>query len=198
MTRFYLVRHGEKASPSDLLSSRTTGIHLTDGGGRQAEAIARRLEREPIQRIYASPMERAQETAVPLGRVKQLPIETLDGLHECDFGEWTNQSITALKAAASWDSFNTFRSGTRAPGGEWMLEIQARFVGAMLRLRDRFPDEGIALFSHGDPIRSAVMYFGGTPLDLWQRFEISLGSISVIELGEHGVKIAGVNEVPPP
>lgn len=196
MTRFYLIRHGEKASPPQILSSRTPGIHLTDLGRRQAEAIAQRLGGEAVHRLYSSPMERAQETAAPLARLKQLPVEILEGLHECEFGDWTNQSVDALKAAPSWGPFNTFRSGTRAPGGEWMLEVQARFVGEMLRLRDRFPDQSMALFSHGDPIRSALMYFTGTPLDFWERFEISIGSITVIDLTLYGVKIARVNEVP--
>lgn len=196
MTRFYLIRHGEKDSPAELLSSRTAGIHLTDLGVRQAEAIARRLEGESLQRICASPMERAQETARPLAQAKNLPIETLAGLNECEFGDWTNRRVDELKATPTWEWFNTFRSGTRTPGGEWMLEIQARFVGEMLRLRDRHPDASLALFSHGDPIRSALMYFSGTPLDFWQRFEISIGSITVIELSDDGVKITRVNEVP--
>lgn len=142
-------------------------------------------------------MERAQETAAPLSRLTQLPIETLEGLHEFDFGAWTNRRIDALKGSPGWEPFNAFRSGTRAPGGESMVEVQARFVGAMLQLHERSPDEGVALFSHGDPIRAALMYFSGTPLDFWHRFEISLGSISVIELTAQGVQITGINEVPP-
>lgn len=196
MTRFYLVRHGEKASPPSLLVARSPGVPLTERGKRQADAIARRLQRESIDHVFASPMERAQQTAAPLAWQKGLAVEILEGIHEFHFGEWTNRSIESLAGLPGWASFNSFRSGTRAPGGELMLEIQGRFVGEMLRLRERFPEAGIALFSHGDPIRAAIMYFAGTPLDFWNRFEIGIGSISTVELNAESVRITRVNEVP--
>ena len=196
MTRFYLIRHGEKASPPSQLSSRTPGIHLTDLGRGQAEAIAARLDAVDLAEIFASPLERAQETAAPLARRKNRVVQTLQTIHEYDFGEWTNRTVDELKNAPGFHRFNHFRSGTRAPGGEWFLEVQTRFVGEMLRLRDRYPDGSLALFSHGDPIRAAIMYFSGTPLDFWARFEISLGSISVVELSEEGVTLTRINEVP--
>lgn len=198
MTRFYLIRHGEKSSPPGVLSARAPGIALTEFGQRQAEAISAALAKEPIQRIYASPMQRAQHTAAPLARAKGVPIEMLEAVHEFHFGDWTNRTMESLEGDPRWKSFNGFRSATPTPGGELMLEIQARFVRAMVKLRDEYPDQGIALFSHGDPVRAAVMYFAGTPIDFWSRFEISVGSISVIELGTDHVRILKVNEVPLP
>ena len=52
--RIIFVRHGEPDYARDC---------LTPTGKRQAAAAARRLEREGIQEIYASPMGRARETA---------------------------------------------------------------------------------------------------------------------------------------
>ena len=195
MTRFYLIRHGEKSSPPNVLSARAPGVPLTEFGEKQAEAVAARLANEPIHRIYASPMQRAQHTAAPLARAKRVPIEMLEAVHEFDFGEWTNRSMDSLEGDARWKSFNGFRSATPTHGGELMLEIQARFVRAMVKLRDDYPNQGIALFSHGDPVRAAIMYFAGTPMDFWSRFEISVGSISVIELGTDHVRILRINEV---
>ena len=80
-----------------------------------------------------------------------------------------------------------------SPGGESMLEIQARVVAEMLRLRERHRGECVALVSHGDVIRAAVAYFLGVPLDFILRFEISLASISVIAIGDGGPWVLGVN-----
>lgn len=198
MTRFYLIRHGEKSTAPSVLAARFPGVILTAFGRQQAEAIAQRLASEPIDRVFASPMERAQETAAPLARLKGKPVEILEAVHEYDFGSWTNRTMESLAEDEQWKRFNSFRSATSTPDGELMLAIQARFVGAMLRLRDENPGAGIALVSHGDPVRAALMYFAGTPLDFWNRFEISVGSITVIELGTHHVQILRVNEVPLP
>lgn len=196
MTRFFLVRHGRKTTPDPLLVGRTPGIHLSDHGRAQALAIAGRLAPEPIAHVVASPVERAGETAQPLAEKRGLSVEVDAAFHETDFGEWTGRTVDELAPQSQWRHYNQFRSGTRAPGGETMLEMQQRFVAGMLALRDRFPGKAVAVFSHGDPIRAAITYFAGAPVDFWSRFEIGVGSISVVDLGEEHVQIERLNEVP--
>ena len=78
-----------------------------------------------------------------------------------------------------------------------MLDVQARFVGGLLRLRERFPDGRVAIFSHGDPIRAGVAHFAGSPLEFWARFEISVGSVSTVDLSGDGACLVQLNVVPP-
>ncbi len=75
--RFIFVRHGEPDYVADS---------LTDTGKKQAEAAARRLENEGIEEIYASPMGRANETASYTAKLLNLPITTLDFMHEISWG----------------------------------------------------------------------------------------------------------------
>jgi broad specificity phosphatase PhoE len=198
MTRFYLVRHGEKVTPDELLVARAPGVDLSERGRAQAEAIAARLVREPIRHVASSPLERAQQTAAPLAARFNLPVSVDEAFNEFDFGQWTRRSVHDLADDVHWKRFNAFRGSTRPPGGETMLEIQSRFLAGMLRLRGEFPDQGVAIYSHGDPIRAAVAYFAGSPIDFWPRFEISVGSITTILLSEDSVQIWQVNEVPLP
>ena len=74
-----------------------------------------------------------------------------------------------------------------------MLDVQARIVREMECLRRGHPDQHVAIFSHGDVVRSAVAHFSGIPLDLLQRVEISPASISTVALGERGPTILTVN-----
>ncbi|HEV8471656.1 MAG TPA: histidine phosphatase family protein, partial [Methylomirabilota bacterium] len=68
-TLVLLVRHGLTPTTGRLLPGRMRGLHLSDEGRRQAEAVAQRLASVPrIDAIYASPLERARETAAPLAR----------------------------------------------------------------------------------------------------------------------------------
>lgn len=194
MTTFHLIRHGEKEADDQLIVGRTRGIHLSSRGQEQAAAIAERLRDRPIRSVFSSPLERARETAEPLARVCGVEVQLLEGLHEGDFGEWSGMSLETLRTMPAWRDFNSFRSGTRPPGGEAMLEIQARFVREMVRLRKEFPNEEIALVSHGDPLRAAVCYFLGMPLDLFQRIEISVASLSVLTMDEHAAQLTKLNE----
>ena len=198
MTRFYLIRHGEKDTPDRVLATRAPNVHLTPKGRAQAEAIAALLASETIDHVVSSPMERAQETAAPLAQLKQLHVEVDAAFNEFDFGDWTMKSIDELAGGETWKNFNLFRSATAAPGGESMHQVQARFVSGLLRLRDRFTDRAVAVFSHGDPIRSAIAHFAGSPLDFWHRFDISVGSVSTLDLSASSAQLVQLNRVPLP
>lgn len=196
MTTFYLIRHAEKDASEQLLAGRTPGIGLSARGRRQARAIARRLSPEAIRHVCSSPMQRAQETAEPLADERALDVQVSPAFDEIDFGDWTGMRFSDLEPHARWRQFNRFRSGTHVPGGESVVEVQARFVAGMLRLRDAFPDDGVAIVSHGDPLRVAIAYFLGAPPDLFERIEISVGSVSVLTLDDHGARLVRLNQVP--
>jgi broad specificity phosphatase PhoE len=190
---FYLVRHGAKAVRPEILSGRAPGVHLSAQGQAQALWVTAQLAHAGIARIIASPRERAKETAEPLADRLRLRIEESPAIDEMDVGAWTGLDTAGLVSVREFDRFNRFRSLTRVPGGETMLEVQARFVGAMLRWRDESPGPPIALFTHAEPIRAALVYFSGGSLDYWWRWEVGLGSITTIELGPEGCRLLQVN-----
>jgi broad specificity phosphatase PhoE len=109
-------------------------------------------------------------------------------------GEWTGVSFDQLNTHTEWRRFNTVRSLTRIPGGELMLETQARMVGELENLRCRHSGQVVAVVSHGDVIKGVVAHMIGTPLDLMQRIEISPASVSVVGLGEHGPYVQRIND----
>ncbi|MBA4136245.1 MAG: hypothetical protein C0518_02880 [Opitutus sp.] len=192
MTTFHLVRHAEKIG-TDVLAGRTPGVHLSDRGRAQAERLVALFERAAISRIFSSPLERARETAAPLARDKGLGIDVVDGFTEMELGDWTGRTPAELAADECFARFNRFRSGTRAPNGETMLAVQARFVGALLDWRDELPNQSVIVVSHAEPIRAALLYFSGAPLDDWQRFEVSLASVSTLELSRDSARLTRIN-----
>jgi broad specificity phosphatase PhoE len=125
----------------------------------------------------------------------KLPLQIRESLAEVGFGEWEGRKIDELRPLDRWKQWNSFRSGTRAPGGETMQEIQSRVVGEMFRLREEHPDDCVALVSHGDVIKSAVAYFLGVPLDLFSRIEIGLTSVSIVALADYGPWVLCVNNM---
>ncbi len=148
----------------------------------------------PIAAIYSSPLERALETAEPVAERLGLDIRAREPLLELDFGEWSGLSLAELEGMQGWKLFNSYRTGTRPPGGELMIEAQGRMVGEIERLNASHGGALLAVVGHGDPLKTVICHYAGVPLELLQRIEISPASVSVLSLSIWGARISCVNE----
>jgi len=195
-TLVLLVRHGETPTTGKLLPGRARGLHLSDAGRAQADAVAERLAVLPkIDAVYASPLERTRETAKPIAAARQLTVTVDKGLLEADIGEWTGLELKVVAKTPEWRTVHSYPSGFRFPGGESFPEMQQRIVAAIERLRTVHPGQVIVLVSHADPIKAAVAHALGTHLDLFQRIVISPCSVTAISYGDFGPTVLSVNSV---
>lgn len=193
MTKFLLIRHATNNTVGKVLAGRTQGIHLNEEGQQQARNLVQQLAHVPIEAIYSSPLERAVETALPLAQAIKLETIVNDDFLEINFGEWNGRSFEDLNKDPQFQLFNSFRSCTRIPGGELMLEAQARIVNGIATLRKKHPTETVAIFSHADLIKAAIAYYAGIHLDMFQRIEISPASVSIISIDDYTAKIHLLN-----
>lgn len=176
-----LVRHGVTATTGKVLPGRAAGLHLSEEGLRQAEATAARIATIPkVAAVYASPLERAQETAEPIARARRLKLRTEPGLLECDFGGWTGKRLAALAKKKEWAVVQSRPSSFRFPDGESLREMQARMTGTLDLLAKAHAGKTIVVVSHADPIKAVVVEAMGAHLDSYQRIVISPCSITVI------------------
>jgi probable phosphoglycerate mutase len=156
-------------------------------------ALAEKMKRFPVRAVYTSPLERTVETAEAIARVHGLEPVVSRELGELHFGEWEGQRVEDIRRQELFSEFNTFRSGTRCPGGELMIETQTRMVRELDRLRSLHSNETVAIVSHGDPLRSVVAHYLGIPLDFILRFEILPASLSIVEVEKWGPRVLCVN-----
>jgi probable phosphoglycerate mutase len=188
------VRHGRTPTTGSVLPGRATGLHLGDAGIAQAEAAATRIAAlKKVAAVYASPLERARETAAPIARHLGLKVKVDKGLLECDFGDWTGASLKDLMKLPEWRTVQRYPSGFRFPNGESFTEMQSRITATAARLRSAHEGETIVLVSHADPIKAAVADALGTHLDLFQRIVISPCSVTAIAYGSEGPAVLTVN-----
>ena len=193
-TLVLLVRHGQTATTGTLLPGRAPGLHLADKGNEQAAAVAERINAlSRVDAVYASPLERARETAAPVGAVRKLRVRIERGLLECDFGDWTGQELKALMKLPEWSTVQRYPSGFRFPGGESFTEMQSRMVATVERLCAAHPGGVVVAVSHADPIKALVAHAMGTHLDLFQRIVISTCSVTAIAYGSGGPVVLTVN-----
>ncbi|MGH2698073.1 MAG: MSMEG_4193 family putative phosphomutase [Actinomycetota bacterium] len=196
MTLFYLVRHGVTSHTGKKLSGRMPDIHLTDAGTKQAAAVAESLAGVPFKSIYTSPIERTTETARIIARKHGLAVRTHKELAEVEYGTWTNKSLKVVARTKLWASVQRWPSGTRFPEGESFAEVQGRGVAAIETLRSRHPKDHVCLVSHGDLIRLVMAHYMGIHLDLFQRIQVSPGSISVLSVTDSGPAVLTLNAPP--
>jgi probable phosphoglycerate mutase len=193
-TLVLLVRHGVTPTTGRLLPGRRRGLHLSDEGRRQADAVAARLAVVPkIAAIYSSPLERALETVAPLAKTRGLAVRAERGLLEGDVGAWVGLSLRRAARRPEWSIVQRHASAFRFPGGESFVEMQARMVSTVARLVERHRGQTIVVASHADPIKTLVAHALGTPLDLFQRIVIAPASITAIAYRAEGLSVLTMN-----
>jgi len=190
-----LIRHGENDYvKKGIMPGRTPGIHLNDKGRSQAQALAERLGKAPIKAIYSSPLERATETAAPIAQALGLEIAIRPDLIETDIGEWQGQTHKSLRRLKAWRAVQSTPSLFRFPGGESFAECQMRMVGQIEALRHQHDEKDLFVcVSHGDPVRLAVAYYLGLPLDNFQRLSAAPASITALHISEMGSRLLTLN-----
>ena len=199
MTRILLIRHGSTDPLGRVLYGRMPGVHLNAEGRRQAESLAQALKhRYTLREVVASPMERTRETAEFVANAQGLNISTTDEINEIDFGEWMGKSFDELAGRQDWKLYNESRSTSWPPGGESMMEVQARAWRALARIVNRYGQQEnvtVATVSHGDVVRGLLLLMLGMPIDHIHRLEIAPASVSEILLGEGGPRVVHVNQI---
>jgi probable phosphoglycerate mutase len=204
-TLILFVRHGTTPTTGQVLPGRASGLHLADKGRAEAGAVAERLSAlvdgpDPSEKhalkiaaVYASPLERARETAAPIAKRLGHKVAIMRGLIEMDFGEWTGAELKALRKLPEWTAVQRYPSGFQFPGGEGFSAMRARMADTVAALCRRHPGEAVVAVSHADPIKVAVSDALGSHLDLFQRIVVSPCSVTAISYSPSGPVVLAVN-----
>ncbi|HSK24763.1 MAG TPA: MSMEG_4193 family putative phosphomutase [Egicoccus sp.] len=182
MATIVLVRHATTAATGKRLGGWTPGVHLDEAGRGQAERTAQMLAGLPVAAVYASPLERTQDTAKIVARPHGLRVRTRRDIGEVDYGDWTDKPLGQLRKRSLWPVIQHTPSRVTFPGGESIRGMQSRAVEAVETLAAEHADETIVAVSHADVIKAVLAHFLGMPLDTFQRLMVSPASASVLHL----------------
>jgi broad specificity phosphatase PhoE len=156
VTQIILVRHGQTAWNVGASSTEgerfrgRTDLPLNERGRAQAQALAKRLADEPIAAIYASPLQRAMETAEPTARRFGLPVQPLKGIIDINYGDWQEHphSEVARLFPALYRQWLQEPHLVQPPGGESLEEVRDRAMAAVHQVMARHPDQIILVVAH--------------------------------------------------
>lgn len=166
-TTVHLLRHGEVFNPGKVLYGRLPGFGLSEDGLRMASDAAEVLRGRDVAEVVASPLQRAQETAAPIGAVFGLPVSTDDRLIESgNVFEGTRVGVGdgVLKNPANW---RHLWDPVTPSWGEAYAEVAARMLAAATDVRDRVLGHEAVCVSHQLPIWTVRRHVEGRRL--WHR-----------------------------
>lgn len=165
-TALYLVRHGHVHNPQQVLYGRIPGFGLSDEGRAQAQAAARFLAGQPLAAIYASPQQRAQETAAAIAAEHPALKVITDGRLDEVFSPFDGTPLDVM-AARDWDLY----SDTHAPY-EQPEDVLRRVLAFVAAIRRDHAGAHVAAITHGDPVVFSYMHFKGISGTPKQRFAL--------------------------
>jgi broad specificity phosphatase PhoE len=126
-----LTRHGltPRSKPEQHLGQRID-IELSEEGRAQARALPRRLSGVAFERVVASPLLRARQTAeaVAADLAPPLPVDIDRRLMEMDYGEWEGLTYDQIyeqdgERRRAWEADP---AGLKCPGGESATDVADR------------------------------------------------------------------------
>lgn len=187
-TRLLLLRHGQTELSAQRRYSGRGNPALTEVGRQQADAAARYLaQRGGISAVFASPLQRAYDTAARAAKALGLDVTVDDDLIETDFGAWEGLTFTE---AAERDPELHGRwlrdTATTPPGGESFDNVLDRVVRARDRIIAAHEGTTVLVVSHVTPIKMLLRLALEAGPGILYRLHLDLASLSIAEFYSDG------------
>ena len=182
--RIYLMRHGETLYQSEVQEGAIGNGALTERGSEQIAAAALLFRGVPIDRVYASPLARTQETARIIAQEKGLDI-----LISPDIREITpDETGTAGKSIAEifrevQRFFKESDTGWDAPylGGETFRQVQERGIRFLTSVLSQDDWQTLLVVAHGGFNNALLAYATGVTSGRLFNIEQDFGCINIID-----------------
>jgi len=196
ITVVHLLRHGEVSNPNGVLYGRLPGYHLSANGRLMAEAAADFFAERPVAALFASPLERAQETAQPVAERLGLEIVTDDRLIE-SVNVLEGKTVTLARLALNPSNWRYLWNPFRPSWGEPYPQVVTRMRQVIDRAREAAPGQEAVCVSHQLPIW--VSRLAAEHKRLWHNpnnRQCALGSVTSFTFD--GDELADVSYAVPP
>ncbi len=133
---------------------------LSPEGHAQAEHLATYLSSEHLDAIYASPLQRAYQTAEAIAAQRATTVRICDGVAE--FDRYSGDYIPTEELKAENDPrYHTVINGEWDTDDETADDFRRRVVGAIEQLIDLHPGQRIAVVCHGGVINGYLCHVLG-------------------------------------
>lgn len=196
VTTLLLIRHGQTDWNVAKKWQGHADIPLNDTGLAQAEALAARLQKWPIENIITSDLLRCSQTADVIGnKLNITPIA--DPLwRERDVGDFSG--MTGEEAKANFPEIWAAANGkgmVDAPNGETFAEVRARGLQAYEKVIASHEGQMVVIVSHGGLLHTLIAQLIQIREDVYGRISKRGNTgLSIVEVNDGVPKLVRLND----
>ncbi len=178
------VRHGEVHNPEGVIYAGLDGYGLSETGRSQAAAVAEALHGRSVVAIYASPLDRAMQTAAFISQATGADVVSDERLYEWrHWQQWAGLTWDELreKGSDAWDAY--MNDPGSVTSGESLEQLADRFGSWLDDVKRDHGDEdgGIVIgVTHLEGLRATLLRALGR--DAKELFTIDIGLSGVVRL----------------
>lgn len=159
MKTIIMVRHGESETNVTRVFTGQLDVPLTATGREQARRMAEYMDKYRVDKMYASPLQRAMDTAKAIAVRQNCDIEAADALMEVYAGSWQGLPFEEIaeQFGEIYQVWRTDIGSAVTTDGESCQQLYDRVTGFFKKLLTE-PEETVCLVCHATPIRMIESY----------------------------------------
>ncbi len=199
MLEILFIRHGQTDWNIAQKVMGAQPIPLNETGRAQAARLSDYMKDVKLDAVVSSPVRRAVETAEVLARGRtNLSVTQEPRLSEIVYGEWLNLTFRELSTvhAKTWQEYHDDPENVKIPGGEMLPAVRDRTVAAVNDAVSKFPGGRIAIVSHADVVKLAIIGVLGWPMKAFRSF--SMDNCATVLVRKHpklGMRLVWFNHM---
>ena len=172
---------------------------LTARGETQAQAVAKRFEREKLEAIYSSDLSRARRTSELIAHPHKLEVRVESAFRELSYGVWEGLGLEEIERdwLETWRARQADAENVAPPEGENYADLWRRLEPAWESLVNGFGKEAnVVLVAHNGTIRTLICHLLGAPVNNLKRIQTSNCGVTLVEIArEANIEYSMCDEV---
>lgn len=186
MAKIFLIRHGETdVNKSGLTHKTNDDTGLTETGKEQIGLVAETLKQNLVSKIVSSDENRAVLSSEIVANELGLKLQVSANLKERNWGDLEGKPWSEIKLILDNLSLEE-RYNYLPPNGESWKQFEERIYGEIDSLVNKYPEENIAVFTHGGVIRALITRLLNEPKQESFKYDPPNASITIFSY-EDGV-----------
>ncbi|MCX5716498.1 MAG: histidine phosphatase family protein, partial [Candidatus Omnitrophica bacterium] len=164
----YVIRHGESTWNSQNRIQGHSDPGLSKLGRLQARLLAKRFKKIKIDKIYASPLARALETAEIMAKALGRKVIKDAQFKEIKLGDWEGKTPEEINRLYQNRYDKWLRLGPtkiRIPKAEGVSAFRSRAAKAFYETIKKNPDKDVMVVTHGGVISALLAHILGADFD---------------------------------
>lgn len=183
--RLILVRHGETPANRHGVIQGQQETELSAVGRQQAEDIANYLREIPLRVVFTSDLRRSRDTTERIveyhGGVER---HTRRELRERSMGVFEGRAVSEFEAAVKSQSLGFHEY--RPPGGESLLDVEARVRLVWRSIWDQYRDQIVLISAHNGPNIALLRMLLDYSFEQARSIQQDNGCINIVDLSLEG------------